>query len=208
MTTQERFEERLLTELRGLVTERPAARPAPRPGWRRRLVATGTVAAALAVAAGVGVPLLTGGGTAAYAVTKNDDGSVTVSVSSLADAAGLEQKLRDAGIPAAVQYIPPGKGCKEQTFTPVAPTPGEHGQIGVQAFGDQGGASHATFTISKSMIEPGRTLVIQTADAGGPTSLMVAWAQGDVQPCELVDASQAAQQPGPAGGGFSTSTGP
>jgi hypothetical protein len=29
-----------------------------------------------------------------------------------------------------------------------------------------------------------------------------------VQPCELVDASQAAQQPGPAGGGFSTSTGP
>jgi DNA-directed RNA polymerase specialized sigma24 family protein len=39
---------------------------------------------------------------------------VTVGISSLRDTAGLERKLREAGIHAVVQYVPPGKACKQR----------------------------------------------------------------------------------------------
>jgi len=199
-----RFEERLLVELRSLVAERPAPRPT---ASRRRLVPIGATAGVLTIAGAIAVPLLTGGGSAAYAVTRNDDGSVSVEVASLEDAAGLQQKLRDAGVPAVVQYIPPGKGCKEQTFTPARAASPAGGRLGLRGEKTAGGGVDLTFTIDRSAIVPGRTLVIQTATGvprgdGSPpgNSIMVAWAAGDVAPCELVDAAQAAPQPlpGPA----------
>jgi len=97
--TPTKFEDRLLTELRAVVAARPAPEvvTASRRSPRGRLVlATGAVAATAA-----GVLIATGGDTAApaYAVEKQPNGNVTVEIHSLRDAAGLQEKLRAAGIP-------------------------------------------------------------------------------------------------------------
>ncbi len=55
--------------------------------------------------------VLVSGGSAAYAVDKQSDGTVTVTVKSLKDAAGLQRALIAAGIPAVVTYTPTGKTC-------------------------------------------------------------------------------------------------
>jgi hypothetical protein len=109
-----RFEERLLAELRRVVEEGaiPADAPTPAapPLRRRPLVLAGGLAAAAAVASVAGLAL-NGGDNAAWAVTSNDDGTVTVEISSLSDADGLERKLAAAGVPALVQFLPAGKVC-------------------------------------------------------------------------------------------------
>jgi len=210
MSTDQRrrggFEERLLEELRSLVVAQPSSGPgrpvrgprawvASRP--RRRLALAGGVAAVLAVAAGAGVPFLSDGTAPAYAVSTNDDGTVTVEISSLSDAAGLESKLRDAGVRAIVQYLPPGKACKQPWLGDLAPREGPPGpgepaiRGGVQRTPD----GRTRFTISKDL-PADRTLVIMTqvagaggpSEAAGPTSIAVAFAKGDVKPCEVVDA--------------------
>ena len=59
------------------------------------------------------------GTSSAYAVESQPDGAVTVSIRSLSDAAGLQRKLRAAGVPAVVDYVPGGQaGCA------VGPPPG------------------------------------------------------------------------------------
>src|SRR5262249_18805293 len=100
--TSANFEDRLLAELRKVV----AARPAPAAPARRRrpgvrvAIAAATVAA---VAAIVAVLASSGGVTSdAYAVTPRSNGSVVVQIHSLSDAAGLQAKLRAAGVPADV----------------------------------------------------------------------------------------------------------
>ena len=86
------FEERLLHELQSLVTAPPVDRGHARPLRRRpRLVLAGGLAAVLAAAAIAGALLLSAGTPAAYAVTKNADGTVTVEIDSLTDAAGLQE---------------------------------------------------------------------------------------------------------------------
>jgi hypothetical protein len=221
------FEERLLDELRSLVVAEPSsgpARPVRRPRtWvasrsRRRLVLVGGMAAVLAVAAGAGVPFLSGGVTPAYAVSKNDDGTVTVEISSLGDAAGLEAKLREAGIRAVVQYLPAGKACKQPWFTPASPSgPPTSSQPAVRGGVEHTSDGRTRFTISRNLTAD-QTLVIMTQVAasgppgvGGPESIGVALAKGEVKPCEIVDAP-AGEQPfgGPppgAGGQLHTETG-
>ncbi len=168
------FEGRLLGELRGMVAEQPATDPerpprARRARSRRRLVVAGSVAGVAAVAAGVGVPFLSRGTTPAYAVSANDDGTVTVEINSLSDAAGLQSKLRDAGVSAVVQYLPQGKACKQPwpavpPASDAAPGPGEGG---VMRGGVEHLASGATrFTISRNL-PADTTLVITTQDGGG-----------------------------------------
>ena len=110
MSMSTHFEERLLHELREVVDQRPAPSPAPaavaapaRRRSRRRFVLAGAGGVAAVLAA---VVLFTGGGGTepAYAVSPTADGDVTVKISSLSDAAGLQQALRDAGVPAVVRY--------------------------------------------------------------------------------------------------------
>jgi hypothetical protein len=77
-----------------------------RPRRRRRLV-LGLAAVAVAACVATLVPsvLLSGGGTAAYAVTRNPDGTVRVTTSDIidaADAAGLQDALAAEGIRARV----------------------------------------------------------------------------------------------------------
>jgi hypothetical protein len=226
MTTDQRrrsFEERLLDELRSLVVAEPSSAP-NQPGRRtrtwvaarppRRLALAGGVAALLAVAAGAGVPFLTDGAAPAYAVSRNDDGTVTVEIDSLGDAAGLESKLGDAGIRAVVQYLPPGKACKQPWFAPAsAAAAGPPTKGGVEHSSD----GRTRFTISKNL-PADETLVIMTqpgpspsGPAGaGPESIGVALAKGEVKQCEIVDAPAGSQPfgPPPGGGQLHTETGP
>jgi hypothetical protein len=123
------FEERLLHELREVVAARPAPSPAPasasapaRHRARRRFVVAGAGAIAAVLAA---VAIFAGGGgtESAYAVTPRADGSVTVKISSLSDAAGLQRALRNAGVPAVVRYgagadcPPPATGAGDEAGT-------------------------------------------------------------------------------------------
>jgi len=226
MSTDQRrrggFEERLLEELRSLVVAQPSSGPgrpfrgprawvASRP--RRRLALGGGVAALLAVAAGAGVPFLSDGAAPAYAVSTNDDGTVTVEISSLSDAAGLESKLRDAGVRAVVQYLPAGKACKQPWFTLASPEGGRPSPGGEHAIrgGVQHTEGHTRFTISKNL-PADQTLVIMTqvagaggpSEAAGPTSIAVAFAKGDVKPCEVVDAPSGSPPLGPPPSGAGT----
>ena len=156
MTDQDRFEERLLTELRQVVAERPEPLPAAsakRPYGRFALAGAGvaTAVAAIAVFASSGDNT-----TSAYAIDKKPDGVVSVEIKSLKDADGLETGLRAAGVPAVVDYTPAGTdGCRLPAMpatpaepgmsgkaTPVAPTlPGEaesgKGERSLRVFGHQ-----------------------------------------------------------------------
>jgi hypothetical protein len=216
------FEDRLLNELRSMVVANQTSGEGRRRSWTfsrspRRLALAGAAAVLVALAAVAAVQLVGGGAEPAYAVNTNDDGTVTVEIASLKDAAGLEQKLRDAGIPAVVQYLPPGKACKQPWPTaPGAPASrGDHSAIkgGVEHTSD-----HTRFTISKNL-PADVTLVIMTqvgSVAGGPsgagerTAIAVVLAHGEVQPCEVVDAPAGAPPLGlsPTGAKVHTENGP
>lgn len=193
------FEERLLAELRHVVAARPASGVVAAPRRRRapRLLLGG---AATTAAVGLAVLLVAGGGgvAPAFAVDRQSDGTVTVTISRLSDAAGLQAQLRAAGIPAVIDYTPPGKACREPRGRPAAPPPGP-----ARASGSVSGAPDhsATFTISRNMVAPGQTLVIETSGGTGPSSVGMQVIHGPVSPCQLVDAPT----PSPGGaGGFST----
>jgi hypothetical protein len=190
------FEERLLRELRSLVAARPVDRGERRPLWRgRRVVLAGGLAAVLAVAAaGAGVFFLSAGTQAAYAVTRNADGTVTVEIDSLSDAAGLEAKLGAAGVNAVVQYLPVGKACKQPWFTPAGARAG--GGMQSSEVGRTGDGA-TRFTISGNLPADATLVITTQTGPGGEQALGLAWARGAVPPCEVVDAPAGS---GPLGG--------
>jgi hypothetical protein len=186
MTAPTRFEDRLFDQLRAVVAERPApaagARVRARPRRRARLVLAGAgVVAATAVAA-----IVAGGGDVdpAYAVQSRADGSVTVQIHSLRDAAGLQSKLRAAGVPAVVDYA--GSDC-------AAPPRGADGPSTNAGGGPDSGRSlsgpgpgpgatttalqldsdGATFTIDPGGLKSGQKVYITTS-TGEVTSLAMA----------------------------------
>jgi hypothetical protein len=131
------FETALLAELRREVAEHPAPAGPPTPTRRPRrglrLAAVGATAAAASVVAvlGLGGP----GGSPAYAVEKNADGDVIVTVHRLDDASGLERALRAQGIDADVSYDAEGFGPTIEMGPDGEPVPGEPaapGQGGVE----------------------------------------------------------------------------
>ncbi|HEY0806846.1 MAG TPA: hypothetical protein VGD84_17370, partial [Pseudonocardiaceae bacterium] len=84
--------------------ERPAVsarRAVPRPVW----LAAGVVGMAGAITGGI-VAL---GGSPAYAVTRNGDGTVTISLSELSGVDGANGKLHNLGLPVVV--VPTRPGC-------------------------------------------------------------------------------------------------
>ncbi len=94
---------------RGLDENGPAVAAVKPHRMRRRLVLGAAVAtAAVAVVVIVGVLGINHLGTpAAWAVTKNADGTVTVKISDYRDLEGLQRKLRQAGLRADVVTLPP-----------------------------------------------------------------------------------------------------
>jgi hypothetical protein len=203
------FEERLLHELRRVVIEesRSASAPAPRAPiarrrslWRRRLGLTGGVAAVVAFGLAAGLPLGGGnGGSAAYAVTQNADGTVTVQINALRDADGLQRRLREAGVPALVQYLPPGKACEGMRVGRGARDPAP-GLVDSIVHTNEDGS--VRFTIDKRE-HRGQTLVVRSQDfapgqpvpgrtEGAPqaaSSVGVSFENGAARPCEVVDAA-------------------
>ncbi|MFN8215669.1 MAG: hypothetical protein U0R71_03645 [Solirubrobacterales bacterium] len=120
------FEERLLTQLRGVVAERAAEADADgasakgaRPAWRRapRLALGGGVALAA-----VGAALLVSAGSdstpAAFAVEAQEGGGVKIEIYDLGDPEGVEQALAEAGVRSQVSFLPAGMTCREPHYQP------------------------------------------------------------------------------------------
>jgi hypothetical protein len=195
--TPDTFEDRLLAELRQVVAARPqpVVAPAPPHRARPRLLAGGLAATAAVAAAAVVVVAGGGGASPAYAVERQADGSVEVTINSLSDAAGLERKLQAAGIPALVRYLPDGKMCRIP-----AGRPASGGPFSMGVSHADGGAT--TFTIPRGEVKDGQKLLIQSSGGGnGPSSVGAAIVAADTT-CDVVDA------PGvPAGAVTSARTG-
>ncbi len=207
------FEDRLLAELRQVVQSRPAPAPeaSPRRTPPRRVGLTlGAGTAVAATAAAVVVLAGSSSDTPAYAVDRQDDGTVTVEINSLRDADGLERKLRAAGVQAEVDYTPSGKTCAEGRFAPSQ----RRDQRGTSEMSDGDGSTR--FSISRGSVAAGETLVIWTSLTETAheesSSIAMAVASGPVGPCKPVDAPAGLAPPGAtshsAAGGSGAASGP
>lgn len=207
------YEQRLLTELRGVVAEQPATAPA-RVRPRRRLAAGLAAAAALAVAGAVGAPVLLGAGDQpAYAAEREPDGSIRILIREFRDAKGLQARLRQLGVAAVVDYAPYGKQCREPRATylpydkmprdllPHLPTKdGEERHLKLRP--DLIGAGQ-TFVFTTTIVDdandtdwrttaqagPPLMTVVGDLDGGRVAVAKIGLATGPVGPCELVPGS-------------------
>ena len=213
MTEQDRFEERLLTELRQVVAERPEPLPAAsakRPYGRFALAGAGvaTAVAAIAVFASSGDNT-----TSAYAIDKKPDGVVSVEIKSLKDADGLETGLRAAGVPAVVDYTPadaagcklpaipatpvePGMGGKAAPVAPTLPGEAESGRAegSLRIFGHQEAGAAGAPALKESGPGPGPNMTMPTqpaSPAAGPVTTGVKGGGGattfTIDPREIPD---------------------
>ncbi|MFI9503321.1 hypothetical protein [Nocardia sp. NPDC052566] len=122
-----KFEDRLLGDLIDAHGPELAVAPSPAPRqFPRRPVSIAVAAVALAGASIVAIDLL-GASPQAFAVVRNDDGSVTVSISDMRAIDATNAKLAEMGIRAKV--LPMGKECPEldeSTLLSVANQPDSH----------------------------------------------------------------------------------
>lgn len=203
MNTQ--FEERLLDELNQVVRDNPAPARGTVPGRRpvRRFVLAGGLAAAVVGLLSVNVDHAA----TAYAVAKGADGTVTVTVSSVRDAEGLERALEAAGIDTRVAYAEGPEACAalrddadpdaarptmtSQTGGGAEPEAGARVESSQSADDDDNLAAEAkgsilvivspsevTFTISKEAVPEGAQLSITATECGGLSSMQVGIARG------------------------------
>jgi hypothetical protein len=186
-THEDRFEDRLLLALRAVVDANPAPVHSLAPSRRsltRPVLAGGAVAGVAVAASSL---LVAGGSSAAYAVDSHSDGSVTVTINSLKDAAGLQQKLAAAGVKAVVDYLPTGKSCQQPRYKPASA--GAQGSLQVET--RKGGST--TFTIGASQLVAGDTLVVESSGGADFSQIGVGVAAGAVSPCQPVDSTVAQQ---------------
>ncbi|GAA0933863.1 hypothetical protein GCM10009560_40440 [Nonomuraea longicatena] len=145
------------------------------------------VAGIAAAAAAVAVPLLTGGASPAYAVTKGADGAITVQVHEFRDADKLEADLRELGVKADVSYLPGGKWCGP-----------DRGKM-VAGFGRGDSSDDALATvkggvrINPAKVGAGNTVVMEFAEAKAGEKPSVLWQigarviAGPVAECKVID---------------------
>lgn len=185
------YEENLLAELRRVVASRPspiAVRRWPELMRRRRLVLAGA-AAAVAVAVSVVVPAVLGTGQQpAYAVEREPDGSVRISIMEYRDAKGLEAKLRAFGVPAVVDYVPNGQQCREPRASYVPDDQVPTLMTNEPPAGDE----ESSWKLHPELIPSGDTFVFTTTLVGDPgdeewmAKGQFRLATGPVAPCELI----------------------
>jgi hypothetical protein len=186
------FEDRLLADLTAIVRANPAPDTSTRPLRRPLYLAGGATAVGVATAA---VLIADGGASPAWAVAEQGR-TVTVTVHSLKDAAGLQKALIAHGLKADVTFVPAGKTCAPGRFIVSGP------QSGRTSGSVRGGDGPATFSFSLDDFEDGQTLVLEDSVGTSVTSMSVAVATGTVGPCVLVDAPAV---PAPGGPGVVTS---
>lgn len=176
MNGHDTFEDRLLTQLKHAVDERPTRH-------RGRVLAVGAGLGLTAVL-GFGIPTVMAGTASAYEITEDGD-SLTIEIRELTDAEGLEAALAEYGLDADVTYLPHGKACADGRYTPVA------GDDGIRAAGrgDSGGKLRS-FGIELEGFDSDNTLVIEiSATDGSLVSIgpKVGATSGEVGECEVVD---------------------
>ncbi|HKZ13343.1 MAG TPA: hypothetical protein VJL81_05815 [Solirubrobacterales bacterium] len=221
------FEERLLAELRAVVEERAAHAGAGAGVERNRRYATVSLHSRLAAGGGRRLaPRLVFGGAAvaavaaavlavssgtddtssAFAVEPQGDGEVRVEISSLSDAEGLEKALGEAGIKADVNYLAAGMACREPRFTPNSGGGGPERSKSSSSVRQTD--SGVVFTITRSGIDPGDTLLVTASPGpeGIGDMLSVQIAEGAVSACVPVAAPElppgaVTQSSGPQNGG-------
>lgn len=158
------FEERLKAELMAIAADQPpAAAPSRSTTFRstarryRIPMALGAVAAT--VAGLVALPVLgdDGGTSPAYAVSRNDDGTISVHIYHPDGVEGTARELRELGITVAVVPRKPSEQCPSGVAYPQGLTPGEGG-------GEFAGArdESAQLMITPETVPPGHTLVVST----------------------------------------------
>lgn len=169
---------------------------------RRRAVTVPRVLVAVA-AAGAAVVLTSqviGTGTSAYAVTKGQDGTLTVTLKELRDPDGLEAELATAGVQADVTFLEPGTACAFPRFagadesyggSPVNNAAELRERVSKERSHKAIAGSKDKFQIFPEYIKPGETLVLEFSE--GP-SAQVLWRMGSwlaragspVKPCTRV----------------------
>ncbi|MGA5763632.1 hypothetical protein [Nonomuraea bangladeshensis] len=179
------FEQRRLAELKDHITTRAAAERDRRP--RRRIslaVAAGAVAAAVATVATV---TSMGGGDPAYAVSKDSDGIVYVTVRDFRDAEGLSRQLADLGVPALVDFVPAGQKCRDERGTVVTDVPRGLYYPPTQIPGDKEGLGWR-MQIDTKLFKPGQTFVwtLEVDPVYGWTGTSTILMHDPVAPCVLV----------------------
>lgn len=221
------FEERLLSSLRTVVSERAAeraaegaaeaptdvaapdpardrSRPAGMPRRRRTLVAAAAAVAAAVTGFSLASP---SGATPAFAVSERGPDTVAVQVNRLESPDALERAFADLGITADVTYTRPGMTCQPGRYRPVVTQPGPEATLSFSSgVGGDVGASGATLTVDRRMIRPGQTYVVETSWSGSGWMLRAEVAAGPVSPCEQVPDTTAVPAPpaSPSGSGTIT----
>lgn len=157
-----RFADQLFDDLMrehgsALAHTRVPAAPKRHPAARPVLLTAG--AGGLAVAATVGSLLATGGGTPAYAVTKNSDGTVTLAVYQQSGIAAANAQLHQLGDEQVV-VVPVRSGCPSISSLRAPAVPAR--QISVRASSSGDGA----VTVDAHGIPAGDILVLGWAATG------------------------------------------
>ncbi|MFD5146878.1 hypothetical protein [Streptomyces sp. NPDC058401] len=168
------FEERLKAELVAIAADRAESGGEPELVARsavRRLRIPLAVGLAAVVAAGlIALPVMgdQGGGSAAYAVSRSDDGTIVVDLYNPEGISGVERELRALGIPVAVVPEKPEAECPMVAGGfdgPVGLITDERGVIvgesQEQLFGfRKGGGGGLVLTINARTLPAGHTLVL------------------------------------------------
>ena len=178
--------DRLLKEF--VVTEihNPPRRQEPRRVLRPAILA---VVLAGAVVLAIGVSAVLGGAPAyaAYAVTDNPDGTITIKIYEAKDAKGLQATLRSRGFNVIVDYVPADKTCAPQPRS-ITWMPGVRLARPQTATEEGEGAG---FRIDPSVVKPGQTAVLEflvnEEDGGLQAGISDRVSAGPVADCVLVD---------------------
>jgi hypothetical protein len=191
-----KFADQLFTDLmreHGPVLELvrlPSRRTVPRPVW----LAAGAVGLAGAITAGVTVA---GGGSPAYAVTANGDGTVTVSIAALTGVDGANGALRTLGDPVVV--VPVRPGCPDFNSLPDV-DPGQPIEVSWSA--SCHGGSNGTITVGARGVPAGDIVLVAAGTSQNGISLAVKLIKGPAPRC--VSGVPAPPPPGQGGSGGSS----
>ncbi|MFB4315349.1 hypothetical protein [Actinomadura sp. 21ATH] len=148
----------------------------------------GSALAAAAVGAAVVLPGMLDA--PAYAVEKKPDGSTEITIREFLEPEKLQASLREAGVPAVVDYVPSGQRCA--TPRGGAVPPGRAPALGQATTGEG-----TVLNVGAGRLAPDRFLVIEAtfdrADPARAGSVAAQVVTGPVRACDPVPA-------GPAGG--------
>jgi hypothetical protein len=183
MGTPDTFEERLLGELKDVVASAP---PAAR---KSHLVWISAAAAAVLVASGITYAAFKP--SPAYAVERDPDGSVRVSIHDYRDPEGLQRRLAAFGVRAAVNYLPAGMACREPRADYVPP---DEMPLALVDWSTLGTEQHS-FKVFPQYIGVDQTFVYTVQVAKHSQRFAIRLANGPVAPCTPVPGDVAPNAP-------------